>query len=118
MNNCIFCKIARAEMGTIIWQNDHVFAINDIHPKAPTHILVIPKKHTESLSATDDPRLFGKLMMAIRTVTEQLGVQDAYRVHANNGEGAGQEVFHLHFHVLAGNSDQALDLGLVREHGL
>ena len=87
-------------------EDDKCVAIEDIAPKAPIHILVIPKKPIQKLSDAkkSDEALLGHLMMVVRKVAEQLDVQDAFNVVINNGEAAGQTVFHLHIHLLAGRS--------------
>ena len=106
MNDCLFCKIKTGEIpSSKVYEDEDVFVFNDIHPKAPVHVLVVPKKHIDSLkSVTDtDTRLLGKLMMTIQKVGKKLGIdRNGYKVIANNGEDAGQLVFHLHFHLLGG----------------
>ncbi len=102
MNDCLFCTIAHGDKENLIWENGGFAAFKDIHPKAPVHVLVVPKRHVESLAALDDAVLAGQLLMAVRQVTELLGVADGYRVIINNGRRGGQLVDHLHVHVLAG----------------
>jgi histidine triad (HIT) family protein len=90
-----------------IYEDDHCIAINDINPQAPVHVLVIPKKAIAKLSdahAAGRPGVLGHLMLAAGKVARQLGVADAFRLIVNNGEGAGQTVFHLHLHIIAGRS--------------
>lgn len=100
--DCIFCKIAQKQIpSTIVFENDDVFAFKDINPKAPTHILVIPKAHYDTLNDLDDEVLMGKLLSAVRKITKQLGIEH-YRTVLNTGKGSGQEVFHIHLHILAG----------------
>lgn len=100
--DCIFCKIAQGQIpSTKVFENDDVFAFRDINPKAPTHILVIPKAHYETLSDVDDEALLGRLLKAVQDITKDLGIEH-YRTVINNGSGAGQEVFHMHLHILAG----------------
>ncbi len=103
---CIFCKIANHEMpARLILDEDDVLAFHDISPQAPTHILVIPRKHVTSLAhcGPDDEALLGKLMLAAGRVARDAGLVDGgYRVVLNTGAGAGQSVFHLHIHVLGG----------------
>lgn len=102
--DCLFCKIIQ---GTIpskkIMETDRLFAFEDIAPQASTHILVVHKTHTASLSETPDDRLLGELFGGIRDLAGQLKLSD-YRVVVNNGEQAGQSVFHLHAHLLAGRA--------------
>jgi histidine triad (HIT) family protein len=102
MNGCIFCKIVADEIPCNKIDEDAGFlAFHDIHPKAPVHALVIPKQHVDSLADADDPVLLGQLMLRVRQVAEKLGVADAgYRVVINVGDGGGQEVYHLHAHIL------------------
>jgi histidine triad (HIT) family protein len=100
--DCIFCKIAAGDIPvTPVLKTELVTVFPDIQPQAPTHLLVIPNTHTASLNETDTPELLGALLMAVRQVTAQLGLHD-YRTVINTGAGAGQSVFHLHVHVLAG----------------
>ena len=77
-------------------------AINDVFPRAPLHVLVVPRKHVATLSDLDDEQLGGRLLQAVRKVARQGGVGDNFRVVVNNGASAGQSVGHLHFHVLGG----------------
>ena len=77
-------------------------AINDVFPRAPFHVLVVPRKHVEKLSDLEDELLGGRLLQAVRRVARQGGVGDNFRLVVNNGDNAGQNVLHLHFHVLGG----------------
>ncbi|MBQ3102344.1 HIT domain-containing protein [bacterium] len=100
MKNCIFCKIANGEIpSTRVYENDFCFAINDLHPKAPRHILLIPKVHVEKFADLDDENLAGELFKAIHTITKQENISH-YQLHVNNGARAGQEVMHLHIHIM------------------
>ena len=100
MENCIFCKIANGEIpSTRIYENDYVFAINDLHPKAPRHILLIPKVHVEKFADLDDKNLAMELYQAIHEITKQENISN-YQLHVNNGARAGQEVMHLHIHIM------------------
>lgn len=102
MDNCIFCKIANKEIpSTLLYEDDFTVAFNDLNPQAPTHVLVIPKKHYASLNEVDDEIVMGALLNAVKQVTKKLGVTD-YRTVINTGKAAGQEVFHIHLHVLSG----------------
>lgn len=98
MNDCIFCKIASKQIPTnIVWESDDVIAFDDIHPKAPVHVLIVPKKHTESYDV-----FLGK---AAQAVAKAKGVdQSGYRLIVNQGRDAGQEVNHFHMHLLGGES--------------
>ena len=107
MTKTIFEKIIDRELpSNIVYEDDKCIAIEDIAPKAPFHILIIPKKPISKLSEAKkvDEALLGHLMMVVKKVAEQLDVQDAFNVVVNNGEEAGQTVFHLHIHLLAGKN--------------
>ena len=102
MEDCIFCKIASKEIpAKLVYESENVVGFRDINPQAPTHILVVPKKHYASLNELDDISLLGELMNAVREITEKLEIQE-YRTVINTGKSAGQEVFHIHIHILAG----------------
>lgn len=102
MENCIFCKIANKEIpSNFVYEDEYTVAFNDLSPQAPTHILVIPKKHFSSLNEVDDENIMSALFKAVQNVTKKLGVKE-YRTVINTGESAGQTVFHIHIHILAG----------------
>ena len=98
----IFCKIIAGEIPSKrVAEDKDWIAINDIHPKAPVHVLIIPRLHTELQDVS--PELAGKLLVAARTIAQQTGIdKTGYRVMINHGEHGGQEVPHLHLHVLGG----------------
>jgi histidine triad (HIT) family protein len=101
----LFGKIIRRELkADILYEDDQCIAIRDINPQAPTHVLIIPKKEIARLSdaATGDQALLGHLMLAAGNIARSLGVDEAFRLVVNNGADAGQSVFHLHLHLLAG----------------
>ena len=101
----IFGKIIRGEIDSeFLHEDEHCIAINDINPQAPVHVLVIPKKGIPRLvdAQAEDQALLGHLILAVGKVAEQLGVSDAFRLVVNNGADAGQTVFHLHLHIIAG----------------
>ena len=101
----IFGKIIRREIpADIVYEDDQCLAFRDVNPQAPTHVLLIPKKEIPRLidAQPDDEALLGRLVLAANRVARQLGVEEAYRLVVNNGAGAGQSVFHLHLHLLAG----------------
>src|SRR5687768_13581501 len=103
----IFGKIIRREIpADIVYEDEHCLAFRDVNPQAPTHVLLIPKKEIDRLSGagSDDQALLGHLMLAAGKVARQLGVEDAFRLVVNNGAEAGQSVFHLHLHILAGRA--------------
>ena len=106
MEDCLFCKIVKGEIpSTKVYEDEEILAFNDIEPVAPIHILVIPKKHITSLAHMEDgdEELVGRIYKAINKIAEEKGFKgDGYRVVVNCGENGGQEVMHLHFHVLAG----------------
>jgi histidine triad (HIT) family protein len=106
-NPTIFGKILRKEIPSkFLYEDDFVVAFNDIAPKADTHVLIIPKQHIESLQDVSeaDTALMGHMLVAANKIADQLGVRNSgYRLITNAGEGAGQEVPHLHFHLLAGS---------------
>ncbi len=99
---CVFCAIAKKEIpAKLLYEDELAVAFADINPAAPTHILIIPRRHCDSLSATDDPALLAHLLLTARRLAADLGLRD-YRLVINNGPRAGQSVFHLHLHLLAG----------------
>ena len=102
--DCLFCRIANGEIpADIVTQNDDAVAFRDVSPRAPTHILVIPKKHVESLEHADDSVDLGALMRTAADVARKEGlVESGYRVVINTGAHGGQTVDHLHLHVLGG----------------
>ena len=102
MSDCIFCKIINGDFGTeFVYENEHAVVFKDINPKADTHLLVVPRLHVESLNELNNKDLLAELMMTVKTVTEKLDIK-SYRTVINTGKEAGQEVFHLHIHILAG----------------
>ena len=101
----IFKKIIDKEIPTdILYEDDFCIAFNDTNPQAPIHILIIPKKEIPQLSLSDDndSELLGKLLIAANKIAEDHDAKDAFRIVINNGAKAGQSVFHLHLHLLAG----------------
>ena len=100
---CIFCKIVEGEIpANKILENEEFLAFHDINPKAPIHILVIPKIHIEKFQDVE-PKVIGKMTPFIQEVAKKMGLDESgYRLITNNGEDAGQEVKHLHFHILGG----------------
>lgn len=101
----IFAKIIRREIpATIVYEDEHCLAFRDVNPQAPTHVLLVPKEEIPRLAdATPAQKaVLGHLMWAAGEVARQLGVDDAFRLVVNNGADAGQSVFHLHLHIIAG----------------
>ena len=106
MNDCIFCKIINKEIPSeIVYEDEDVISFKDINPAAPVHVLVIPKKHIEKITdlKIEDEAIIGKIFTTINKVAEKIGVKkEGFRVIANCGENGGQEVGHIHFHILGG----------------
>jgi len=97
--------VGNLEKADIVYSDEDVIVIRDIHPRAPVHLLVIPKTHVESADGVDDPSLWSSLMGAAVRVARDMGLSaDGYRLVVNCGAKAGQTVFHLHVHLLAGRS--------------
>ena len=106
MMDNIFLKIINREIpADIIYEDDISIAFNDISPQAPTHILVIPKKEIQKISEADenDKELLGHLLLVAKKITDENNIKD-FRLVVNNGTEAGQTVFHLHIHILAGRA--------------
>ena len=109
MSDTIFSKIINKELpADIVYEDDRCMAFRDINPQAPVHILVIPKKPIPQLSAAreEDQDLLGYLLLKAGDIARQQGVADNFRLIVNNGAGAGQQVFHLHLHIIAGRALQ------------
>lgn len=103
-NDCIFCKIAKKELpSTIVEETDDIIVIEDLHPQAPTHLLVIPKTHYSTLLDCADETLLGAMLAMANKVARKTGIdEDGFRVVTNVKEGGGQVVFHIHTHVMGG----------------
>lgn len=108
--DCLFCKIVNKEIpATIAYEDDDVLAFHDISPQAPKHVLVIPKKHIATLNdiKEEDATLIGKVVQCAKTVAADLGLAESgYRLVMNCNSDAGQEVFHIHCHLLGGRKMQ------------
>jgi len=104
MSDCLFCKMVAGEIKPdIVYQDEAVLAFRDINPQAPVHILIIPKKHVETLNDLDDSVLAGHLLKTAVSLAKQEGLaEDGYRTVFNCNKDGGQEVFHLHMHLLGG----------------
>jgi len=101
----VFGKIIRGEIPCKkVYENDHVLAFHDIHPQAPVHILIIPKKEIKGLQdvSPEDFFLIQEMILAAQEIAKKMGVEKGYRLITNNGSDAGQEVFHFHFHLIGG----------------
>lgn len=110
--DCIFCAIVAGEIpGDIVYEDDDVVAFKDINPKAPVHVLIVPRRHIRSVNdITDaDAELVGHIFVVARKIAEETGiVETGYRIVSNNGPEGGQEVDHLHIHVMGGRQMRAL----------
>lgn len=106
MEDCIFCKIVKGEIPTEkVYEDEKVLAFKDINPAAPIHVLVIPKEHFENVLDVkqENKEIIADIFQAINKIAKQLGIEyDGFRIINNCGKDAGQEVMHLHFHLLAG----------------
>jgi histidine triad (HIT) family protein len=101
---CIFCKIVRGEIpSAAVYRDDDVYVMHDIAPQAPTHLLVFPIEHVESLWDLEDEGLSGKLLVTAARMAREAGLEDGWRLIANTRAHGGQEVPHLHLHVLGGH---------------
>lgn len=101
--DCLFCKFANKEIPVdFVYENEHFFAIKDIAPKAPIHILIITKNHFRDISQVEG-EVLGSLPTFIKELSEKLGIDESgYRIITNKNSDGGQEIFHLHFHLLGG----------------
>lgn len=106
--DCIFCKIVNQEVpANIIYRDEHVIAFDDLHPRAPIHKLIIPRKHIATLNDIEpnDTEILGNLFQAAKHLAQELNIAEpGYRVVMNCNAGAGQQVFHIHLHLLGGRS--------------
>jgi histidine triad (HIT) family protein len=106
--DCLFCKIVRGEMGTeFLYENDKLVVFKDIHPHAPVHLLIVPKRHIRSVNDLEesDGEIVAELFKAARQMARQVGVsEDGYKLLFNVERGGGQVIFHLHLHLMAGKS--------------
>ncbi|HUL17098.1 MAG TPA: histidine triad nucleotide-binding protein [Terriglobales bacterium] len=103
--DCLFCKIAAKKIpAKLVYEDDEIFAFEDINPQAPTHLLICPKKHFASLhhATPDDQAVIGKMALVAAELARNRKLSDGYRTVINSGAGAGQTVFHLHMHLLGG----------------
>ena len=107
MEPCLFCKIEQGEITSEqVYQDEDVIVFKDIAPKATVHLLVVPRKHVSGLNdlLPEDQQLIGKMMLLLPELAKQQGLDDGFRTIINTGSGGGQEVFHLHIHLLGGNA--------------
>ena len=105
-NDCLFCKISAGSVPSeMVYESETLFAINDINPQAPTHILIIPRTHHSSLLEVEenDHKLMGSIITVANNLAKERGLdKSGYRLVVNCGAGAGQSVFHIHYHILGG----------------
>jgi histidine triad (HIT) family protein len=105
MSDCLFCRILRGEIPSRkVYEDEYVYAFEDIDPKAPTHVLVIPKRHFAGLkeAAAEDAEVIGRCHLAAAEIARQRGIEKGYRTVLNVGPESGQSVFHLHVHLIGG----------------
>jgi len=107
MNDCLFCKIVRGEIPcTKVYEDDEVLAFHDINPVAPVHFMLIPKLHLASLADAENSHsaLLGRMLLLAPKLAKEQGLDAGFRTVINTGRGGGQEVFHLHIHVIGGGN--------------
>ncbi len=107
MTDCLFCKIIAGKIPSKkIYEDDRVFAFEDINPQAPTHVLIVPKKHIVGLkeAAPDDAEIIGYCQLVAAKLGRERKIESGYRTVYNVGPGAGQSVFHLHLHLIGGRA--------------
>ena len=110
----VFSRIMAGDIpADILYEDDLCICIKDVHPQAPTHLLIIPRKPIPRLvdASAEDKALLGHLLLQVGDIAKKVGVDEAFRVCINNGQGAGQTVFHLHIHLLAGKTFAEGSLG-------
>ncbi len=106
-DSCIFCKITRGEIPSRkVYEDDEVFAFHDINPVAPVHFMLVPKQHLHSLmdAGAAHAALLGKMLLLAAKLAKEQGLENGFRTVINSGKGGGQEVFHLHIHVIGGGN--------------
>ncbi len=111
MSDCIFCKIVAGQIPCRkIYEDDDVLVFHDIHPVAPVHFMIIPKVHVASLDDCDESHrdLLGKILILAPRLAREQGLTEGFRTVINTGKGGGQEVFHLHVHVIGGSGPRPL----------
>jgi histidine triad (HIT) family protein len=105
MSDCLFCRILQGEIpAKKVHEDEHTFAFEDIQPQAPTHVLIIPKKHIPGLkeASAGDAEIIGRLHLAAAHIARERGIEDGYRTVLNVGPKSGQSVFHMHVHLIGG----------------
>lgn len=107
MNDCLFCEIIAGEIPSKkVYEDEHTYAFDDIDPKAPTHVLVIPKQHLRGLkeAGESDAEIIGRCHLVAAKIAHDRKIEDSYRTVLNVGPGSGQSVFHLHVHLIGGRN--------------
>ncbi len=107
MSDCLFCKIARGEIPCRkVYEDDEVLAFHDINPVAPVHFMLVPKLHLATLDDAGDEHaaLLGKMLLLAPRLAREQGLENGFRTVINTGKGGGQEIFHLHIHVIGGGN--------------
>ncbi len=107
MDDCLFCKIIKGEIPSKkVYEDNHTYAFEDLNPQAPTHVLIVPKKHIRGLreGTSEDARIIGRCHLAAAHIARERGIEDGYRTVLNVGQRAGQSVFHLHVHLIGGRN--------------
>lgn len=111
MSDCIFCKIVAGEIPCRkVYEDDHVLAFHDIHPVAPVHFMLIPKAHVASLADCDEGHrdVLGRILLLAPRLAREQGLTDGFRTIINTGRGGGQEVYHLHVHIIGGGGPRPM----------
>lgn len=111
MNDCIFCRIAKGEIPcSKVYEDEEVLVFKDIHPQAPVHLLIIPKKHIATLAdaAPEDAPVLGRMLELAPRLAREQGAGEGFRTIINTGRHGGQEVYHLHMHILGGQPMPAM----------
>lgn len=104
-DDCLFCRIARGEIPSRkVYEDDEVIAFHDIHPVAPVHFMLVPRQHIISLLEAEESQqsLLGRMLLLAARLAREQGLQNGFRTVINSGRGGGQEIFHLHIHVMGG----------------
>jgi histidine triad (HIT) family protein len=111
MSDCLFCKIVAGEIPcNKVYEDDDVLAFHDIHPVAPVHFMIIPKAHVASLAdcVSSHQAVLGKILLLAPRLAKEQGLDNGFRTAINTGKGGGQEVFHLHVHIIGGSGPRPL----------
>jgi histidine triad (HIT) family protein len=107
MSDCLFCKVIEGKIpSSKVYEDEKAYAFNDINPQAPTHVLIVPKKHIVGLkeATAQDAELLGYCQLVAAKIARERGIENGYRTVYNVGPGAGQSVFHLHLHLIGGRN--------------